>query len=303
MLEVLYRIYEVPSEEEKERNRELENSFGFYSSTSKAENNELLMDCVLCETRDQFKEIIKSEYGENIGFRYSKKLKEGDLYCIIIGEHAYNAERYFSKVEYECSCCGNKVSTVLGYDVRFESYTLSNYLYNGEEYKRMRFCSNRCMSSKLDELKQTIKPSDEDLNFWVDKSMFNRDGIIGYIYKITKKSTDEVYIGQTKYVPIFRWGQHLKTDRFDIKNILDYQFEVIKEVHKGENILEIEKKYIKECVEEYNTKCLNVVHNNADWKRKILDYGKDKEKINKEDLKTSLDSSYVETDKETNNVQ
>ena len=143
MLEVLYRIYEVPSEEEKERNRELDNSFGFYSSTSKAENNELLMDCILCESRDQFKEIIKSAYGDNIGFRYSKKLKEGDLYCIIIGEHAYNAERYFSKVEYECSCCGNKVSTVLGYDVRFENYTLSNYLYNGEEYKRMRFCSNR----------------------------------------------------------------------------------------------------------------------------------------------------------------
>ena len=59
MLEVLYRIYEVPSEEEKERNRELDNSFGFYSSTSKAENNELLMDCILCETRDEFKEIIK----------------------------------------------------------------------------------------------------------------------------------------------------------------------------------------------------------------------------------------------------
>lgn len=261
MLEVLYRIYEVPSEEEKERNRELDNSFGFYSSTSKAENNELLMDCILCETRDEFKEIIKSSYGDNIGFRYSKKLKEGDLYCIIIGEHAYNSERYFSKVEYKCSCCHNKVTTTLGYDVRFGNYEVSNYLYGGEEYKQMRFCSNRCMNDKLEELKQTIKPSDKDLNFWVDKSMFNMDGIIGYIYKITKKSTGEFYIGQTKYVPIFRWGQHLKTDRFDMTNILDYQFETIDIVKSKQNILEVEKKYIKEYKEKYKGLCLNIIHN------------------------------------------
>ena len=303
MLEILYRIYEVPGEEEKERNRELNNSFGFYSSTSKAENNELLMDCMLCETRDEFKSVIKSMYGENIAFRYSKKLKEGDIYCIIIGEHAYNSERYFGKVEYECSCCHNKVTTSLGYDVRFDSYSLSNYLYNGEEYKQMRFCSNRCMNSKLDELKQTIKPNDDNLNFWVDNKMFDRSGIIGYIYKITKRSTNEVYIGQTKYVPIFRWGQHLKTERFDIENILDYQFEVIREVKSGENILEIEKEYIKDCVEQYRTNCLNVVHNNSYWKRAFLNYENGKERIDKEELRKSLDNSYdyvIGYKKETN---
>lgn len=292
MLEILYRIYEVPSEEEKERNRELDNSFGFYSSTSKAENNELLMDCMLCETRDEFKSVIKSMYGANIAFRYSKKLKEGDIYCIIIGEHAYSSERYFGKVEYECSCCHNKVTTSLGYDVRFGNYEVSNYLYGGEEYKQMRFCSNRCMGAKLEELKQTIKPNDNDLNFWVDKTMFDRSGIIGYIYKITKKSTNEVYIGQTKYVPIFRWGQHLKTDRFDIKNILDYQFEVIREIKSGENILEIEKEYIKDCVEEYQTSCLNIVHNKVGWKKAFLNYANGKERIDKEELRKALDNSY-----------
>lgn len=30
-------------------------------------------------------------------------------------------------------------------------------------------------------------------------------------------------IGQTIYAPVFRWGQHLKTDRFNIKGITDYQ--------------------------------------------------------------------------------
>lgn len=261
MLEILYRIYEVPTEKEKERNLELNNSFGFYSSTSKAENNELLMDCMLCDSRDEFKEIIRDMYGKDIVFRYSKKLKEGDLYCVIIGEHTYNVEKYFSKVSYNCDCCGCNVETVIGYDVRFENYTITNTLYNGEEYRKMRFCSNRCKESKLEQIKQTIKPSDEDLNFWVDKSMFEKSGIIGYIYKITKKSTGEFYIGQTKYAPIFRWGQHLKTERFDIVNILDYQFETIDIVGKDRNILSVEESYIKEYKDKYNGLCLNIIHN------------------------------------------
>lgn len=74
--------------------------------------------------------------------------------------------------------------------------------------------------------------------------MFTED-ISGYIYKISKKSTGEFYIGQTMYAPVFRWGQHLKTERFPIKNITDYKFEVIEIVPKTENILEREKYYIQ----------------------------------------------------------
>ena len=125
----------------------------------------------------------------------------------------------------------------------------------------MRFCSSRCMSEKLEELKQKIKPNDENLDFWVDRNMFYNSEIVGYIYKITKKSTNEFYIGQTKYVPIFRWGQHLKTERFDLSNILDYNFETIYVVKKGMNILEVEENYIKEYKEKYKGLCLNIIHN------------------------------------------
>lgn len=77
MLEILHRIYEVADEETAAKNREKDLDFGRYSSTSKAQNIELLMDCLICDSREQFKEIIKSQYGENIAFRYSKKLQAG----------------------------------------------------------------------------------------------------------------------------------------------------------------------------------------------------------------------------------
>lgn len=88
--------------------------------------------------------------------------------------------------------------------------------------------------------------------------MFTEANTAGYIYKITKKSTGEFYVGQTIYVPVFRWGQHLKTERFDIKNILDYQFEVIEIVPKGENILEREKYWIQKMYLENPALSLNI---------------------------------------------
>ena len=64
MLEILYRIYEVADEETAKKNRENDMNFGIFSSTSKAENTELIMDCKVCDSREQFKEIIRAEYGE-----------------------------------------------------------------------------------------------------------------------------------------------------------------------------------------------------------------------------------------------
>lgn len=122
MLEIIYRIYEVADEKTAAKNREKDFDFGLYSSTSKAENIELLMDCLICDSREQFKEIIKSQYGEKIAFRYSKKLKAGDLYCIIIGEHCYNTERYFNKITFTCDCCGATVETYYGKAICFSDF-------------------------------------------------------------------------------------------------------------------------------------------------------------------------------------
>ena len=94
---------------------------------------------------------------------------------------------------------------------------------------------------------------------FITREDFKRDDIEGYIYKISKKSTGEFYIGQTKYLPIFRWGQHLKTDRFYMTGILDYQFEVIEIVPITANILEREKYYIQKYYNENPEKSLNIM--------------------------------------------
>ena len=251
MLEVIYRIYEVA---DKEKQLEKCDIFGIPS------NIELTMDCKICESREHFKELIKEEYGNDIAFRNTKKLKVGDLYCIIIAEHCYNTERYFNRIEYVCACCGCKVVGYIDKSERMDNWDIRNDLFNQlDKYTGLRFCSYKCKDHFIKRERQKCLADGMVDESFITREDFVRDDIEGYIYKISKKSTGEFYIGQTKYLPIFRWGQHLKTDRFDVKGILDYQFEVIEIVPITENILEREKYYIQKYYKENPQKSLNIM--------------------------------------------
>lgn len=255
MLEIIYRIYEVVDEQTAKENLKQNLDFGFYTSTSKACNTELLMDCLICDSREQFKDIIRSEYGKDIKFRYSKNLNTGDLYCIIIGEHCYNMEKYFNKIKFTCDCCGATIETYFGKAIYFSDYEVRHNFYGIQEYAEKRFCSYNCKQLYKDKEHIKLNPDDEQ-EFFVSKDMFT-ENIAGYIYLITKKSTGEFYVGQTIHAPIFRWGQHLKTDRFPIENITDYIFEVLEIVDKDENILDREKYYIQKYYVKDPEKSLN----------------------------------------------
>lgn len=258
MLEILYRIYQVPSSNEKEIEHRRGIDFGVYSSSSKEDNIELVMDCCLCDSREQFKDIIRAEYGEDIPFRYSKGYKEGQLYCIIIGEHCYDIARYFDKITFTCTECGCTVTTYRKKSIKIDNWDLEHKFFNKEGYADKQFCSQKCLCSFVDRESAKIHPDGES-EFWVTRDMFTNNKLSGYIYKITKKSTGEFYVGQTMYAPVFRWGQHLKTERFTIDNILDYQFETIELVPKGGDILEREKYWIQKCYLECPEKSLNIM--------------------------------------------
>lgn len=256
MLEIIYRIYQVADEEQTLKNVENDLNMHLYSSESKSRNTEIVMDCMIADSREQFKEIIRDTYGADTPFRYSKKLKPGDVYCIIIGEHCYNTEKYFRKVEYDCALCGSHVVTYGGYDVSLYNSELKYELFNMLELKDKKFCSNRCKEEWKRQQLKTLKP-DEDTHFFVTRDMFS-EKIAGYIYKITKKSTGEFYVGQTQYAPMFRWAEHMKTDRFPIKNVSDYMFEVIEIVPITENLLDREKYWIQTCFKENPDLSLNI---------------------------------------------
>ena len=261
MLEIIYRIYRVKSEEERQQELQDYAKNGFSEYYLPHQNEEVTMDCYICETREDFKEHIKDIYSKDIKFANSKKYPPNTYYCIIIGEHCWNTERYFNTYEYECDFCHKKVKSFIDNAVMLDGYfDIKEKLANQvDKYADKKFCCHKCKERYIIQEQSKMKDEDIYFNSWVSRDDFTNKDLAGYIYKITKKSTNEFYVGQTIYCPIFRWGQHLKTSRFDIKNILDYKFEVIELVPIHENILEREKYWIQKLYKENPKLSLNIM--------------------------------------------
>lgn len=235
-----YRIYEVAGNEE----------YGGY-------RNFLDRGFVIAENREKFKETIRQMYPD-IKFGRSKKMADGTIYCIMIYcEEAERSDRHLI-YEYECDYCHKKVKKE-----SCEIYRLYQYKHwgvgNDNPYN---YCSAGCREQHYRDLKEAYKKNNDGIDpfEWIDKNSCYLDYAKGFIYKISKKSTGQFYIGQTNSIPIFRWGQHLKSDRFPMKNINDYIFEVLEIVDKNDTrtLLEVESEYINREYREKPELSLNI---------------------------------------------
>lgn len=229
-----YRIYEVTDDANNM-------NYSFYSDR---EINRKLIDngYIIAKDRDEFKKIIQITY-PNIHFGRKNNCEVGYQYVSVIYHNKY--ELYESQmIEYECNNCGKKIKT--------DYFNLNSYLVNcgmwigiGKKTdNKYSFCCEECKNQYEKKLisEETAKNGDMYVDTFVSKDSFNEYSD-GFIYQISKKSTGEFYIGQTRYVPMYRWMQHLKTERFNIKNIADYVFEIL-ETCPTDKLNERESHYI-----------------------------------------------------------
>lgn len=262
-MNILYRVYEKDDENTR-----------FYGNHDNIINQEV---CI-CDSREQFKDIMRSMYGPDIKFANSKKLSKGALYIIVISENCYNVEEYVAVEDCKCAYCNRDFKTTPRRKIKLGNlWSLSKVCEElsasrTAELTNMSFCSEYCRMQKEKELEKEFRDFAEEHDILPDEYICRESfsQFSGYIYKITKKSTGEFYIGQTKYNPIFRWGQHLKTLRFDMKNIDDYIFEVIEKVPNDFTSLHTRESYwINKGIEENHDLCLNLqIPNEDNWKEK-----------------------------------
>lgn len=131
--------------------------------------------------------------------------------------------QYIEIDNFECKLCGKK----------------HNYKGIKNSYIQEGFCSFECKKRYLQIKKQIfenelIKYLDEDNQNINNFISYHSSNQIGYIYLITNKVTNKVYVGQTTQEPVFRWWQHLKNkEKFDRKSICDLKFEVIEKIDIG----------------------------------------------------------------------
>ena len=256
-MEIIYRIYEKVEKQE--------NCWGYI------DDKEIIsQEVCLANSREEFKQMITELYHPTpVYFANSKKRKVGDLICIIISDNAYDAEKYLLVKEYECENCKKTFKSTQKNIINFSEWDLrvfkdmceEKYLEIENELIKMDFCCKHCfytIKNKIEkELKEYASKNNLISNRWITKDTFSSISD-GFIYMISKKSTGEFYVGQSRYVPIFRWGQHLLTERFHIDNIEDYIFEVL-EVCKKEELNYKESYWINKKRDENPQLSLNIM--------------------------------------------
>jgi hypothetical protein len=106
------------------------------------------------------------------------------------------------------------------------------------------FCSYECR-------RQTTSKLKGDEGEWQEREGYDRNGgIFGYIYHIYNRRTNMHYIGRTKYMPFFRWQEHVKSKTKG--EITDLVFDIICEVRVKDNqyLNNIEAWWIQSFIDE-----------------------------------------------------
>ncbi len=233
-------------------------------------SNEILdQNVIMVNSKEEFKEAMKLAYGEDIAFKKTKKLEDGDIYISIISYDCYNAEDYVGVNEYVCSNCGKHFKsnmyklTKIYSTWEFKRTCEPLYHERSSELENYVYCCYDCREQHVaklrEEFEQYAKDNDIVSDYFVSRTDDYNDDNAGYIYMITKRSSKEFYIGQTNTIPMFRWVQHLKTERFWIDNIEDYIFEILEKVPDQQKLNDRESYWINLKYKENPNLCLNKI--------------------------------------------
>jgi hypothetical protein len=132
----------------------------------------------------------------------------------------------------------------INYDPRFdtdEEDSVSEYDAKSKFY----FCSWDCKYETTTKLRGVEGE-------WQEREGYDKNGgVYGYIYHIYNRKTNMHYIGQTKYMPFFRWQEHVKSQLKG--DICDLIFETITKVKVQSNqyLNQIEAWWIQKFIDDY----------------------------------------------------
>lgn len=183
-------------------------------------------------TREDTKEKVKEKYDGDVAnnIKFSKPRKKDGIYAIVMDSDKYFYDRFYLEIDTYCFCCHKpikgKASEFPKTNLNSESFDIDMEDKENTAY----FCNYDCK-------RKVFKDSQYEGEFQEKESISER--VAGYIYHMYNRVENKHYVGQTKYLPFFRWQEHIKAGGKG--NITDLTFDVITEVKRklGEDGQEI----------------------------------------------------------------
>lgn len=187
--------------------------------------------------------------------RFSKPRNgKSGIYALIMDSDKFFYDRFCVELDTYCFECGRPIKgkakdfpkfTPSWYDERFDTNKESEIEQEYGTDTMYYFCSYDCKHKCTDKLRGF------EGEFQSREGYDTNGGVYGYIYHIYNRIENKHYVGQTRYMPFFRWQEHAKQN---IKgNICDLVFETVCEVRvKSQDYLNnIEAWWIQKYIDDY----------------------------------------------------
>ncbi|MCK9442008.1 MAG: GIY-YIG nuclease family protein [Methanothrix sp.] len=164
-------------------------------------------------SREEAKDIVKSRSNyKNLLFRRPKN--QDGVYAIVMDSDQFFYDRFMIEIDSYCFWheCHKKIN---GKKMFFPSRNI-------DDNNIVHFCSYDCLKKF-----ETSLYSEGEFQ---EKEEGEKGNVYGYIYQIYNRETNKYYVGQTKYLPFFRWQEHIKEG--EKGHITDLVFLVLSEVRR-----------------------------------------------------------------------
>lgn len=183
-------------------------------------------------TRNKAKEEVKNRSKVTL---FAKPRKKDGIYAIVLESEEFFYNRFMIEIDTICFNCHKKIKGKLK--------NFPNMMY---EDKRYCFCSYDCYHETQDK----INPYHE--GEFQEREGYEQNGrVYGYVYHVYNRKTNMHYIGQTVYMPFFRWQEHAKDGLKG--DLCDLVFETITEVKikSQEYLNNVEAWWIRKYIHDY----------------------------------------------------
>jgi hypothetical protein len=172
-------------------------------------------------TREEAKAEVLTHYPHS-KVKFAKPKKSSGVYAIVMDSNKFFFDRFYTTIDTHCFWCHKPIK---GFARDFprsqvEDKAGRDEFADGTVY----FCEYNCKRH----FDNALSPSSE--GEFQEKEVGEDGDIFGYIYHIYNRSTNCHYIGQTRYMPFFRWQEHVKDGAKG--DISDMVFSVLTEVRR-----------------------------------------------------------------------
>lgn len=158
-------------------------------------------------SREEAKEQVKERYlGDTVAkLRFARPKADNDgVYAIVMDSNKFFFDRFYVQIDSHCFWCHTSIK---GKASEFPRASIGDKPYEDDltdTSKTAYFCGYECRGKF-----NNSQRKDGEGEFQTKEEGLNGE-VFGYIYLIYNRQEDTYYIGQTRYLPFFRWQEHVK---------------------------------------------------------------------------------------------